>query len=110
MTRDCQNPLQPQPPAHGRDGIGKCDVLFPGPGDRTLPALARQRLDEVLDEIDKTFTAVDSVVGEHLVAALQPSALAAQPQVLVRLAGPELPKRIERDRGQSGGQRSRSFS
>src|SRR5438067_2439580 len=65
----------------------------------SMPALARQRLDEVLVEIDKTFTAVDAVVAEHLEVALDPSVVDTHPKLLIRLAGPDLPKRIQQDRG-----------
>lgn len=65
----------------------------------SMPALARQRLDEVLAEIDNTFTVVDGVVREHLRVALDPSLIESDPDLLIRLAGPELPERIKRDRG-----------
>ena len=64
-----------------------------------MPALARQKLDDVLVEIDKTFTVVDDAVKEHLTVALDPGVIERDPNVLIRLAGPELPIRVERDRG-----------
>ena len=65
----------------------------------SMPALARQRLDEVLVEIDKTFTAVDKVVEEHLKVALDPSRIETEPDRMIHLAGPALPMRIQQDRG-----------
>jgi hypothetical protein len=65
----------------------------------SMPALARQQLDQVLGEIDKCFTALDSVVQEHLLAALQPSAIDTDPSLMVRLSGPEMLWQIETDRG-----------
>jgi hypothetical protein len=65
----------------------------------SMPALARQQLDEVLAEIDRTFTAVDSVVQEHLKVALDPSLIETGPDLMLQLSGPELPLRIEVDRG-----------
>jgi hypothetical protein len=66
---------------------------------KSMPGLARQRLDDVLVQIDKTFTAVDDAVKEHLAAALDPAVIDRDPNSLIRLAGPDLPIRVERDRG-----------
>jgi len=65
----------------------------------SMPALARQRLDEILAEIGKTFSAVDGVVEEHLVVALEPSRIETEPDLLIHLSGPGLPLRIQMDRG-----------
>jgi dsDNA-binding SOS-regulon protein len=66
---------------------------------KSMPGLARQRLDDVLVEIDKTFTTVDDAVKEHLAAALDPAMIDTDPNILIRLAGPDIPIRVERDRG-----------
>jgi len=64
----------------------------------SIPARARQQLDEVLAQIDKTFTAVDDVVQEHLKVSLDPSLIETSPDLMLHLAGPELPLRIKKDR------------
>jgi len=64
----------------------------------SMPALARQRLDEVLGKIDGTFVAVDGVVEEHLKVSLDPSLIEADKNLMLRLSGPDLPLRIKRDR------------
>ena len=66
---------------------------------KSMPNVARQRLDDVLVEIDKTFVAVDNVVREHLEVALDPSIIGTKPDVILHLAGPTLPMRIKQDRG-----------
>jgi hypothetical protein len=66
---------------------------------KSMPSLARQRLDEVLIEIDNTFLAVDGAVTQHLNVALDPSVIDKQPDLMLHLSGPSLPMQIGMDRG-----------